>query len=172
MQRGCLTAGGVAPLVEPAPTSTRRAIARNRFALRFGRRLAASLIACAACVACGGGKPAKQPVPPPDEVAYPAGTMSAPVNDAEKVMMALRPKIRACYEERLKSDPKVEGIVRMQMKVGPDGVVTAAQSVGDTTLPDGVVDCIASVLKAAKFGAQGPAGSTIEIPLSFTRKQE
>jgi hypothetical protein len=134
--------------------------------------LALGALVLVALAACGGSKPAKHPEPPPEDVTYPAGTLSAPANDAEKVLRAMRGQIRRCYEDALKNDPKAEGVVKMQIKVDPDGEVTAAKPVGDTSLPSGVVGCISGLLKTAKFASPGPGGATFELPLSFTRREE
>jgi TonB family protein len=132
---------------------------------------------CAWAIACGGGKtPAPKAVPAAKEEeeapSTPPSEATGPAADARRVGTSMRPDLRACYEASLAKDAKIEGFVKFTVKVGPQGDVTSAVPAGSTPLSAELVDCLEKRIERAHFAPPGPAGATIEIPMSFTPKKE
>lgn len=111
---------------------------------------------CAATVASS-----PSPSPPP----LPAASS---VPDGARVIAALQPKFRACYQTQLSSDPNAEGSVTLTVDIAADGKVTNVTP-GGTTLPRVLVACLASVLARASFAAPTHGATALSLPLRFKK---
>jgi WD40 repeat protein len=89
--------------------------------------------------------------------------------NAERVVAALRPGFRACYNQGLQFDPTMTGKVVVSAKVSPNGEVDSADTIQNTGLSNGVVQCILRKVRNAQFDAPGPA-STLQFPITFARR--
>jgi outer membrane biosynthesis protein TonB len=135
-----------------------------------------TLISMVACVvACGGSEPAAMAPTSTTETAATAKNGAAPagageglpIPGADNVVAAMRPDFRACYNDGLKKNPKLEGSVLVEAKVGPKGEVTSSMPTDMQGLTPEVADCIAKRVKAATFSPPGEKGSTLKIPVNF-----
>ena len=129
------------------------------------------LILCSVATACGGSEPTAQaPTNAASTPAAPGGPAApaagAPIANADAVIATMKPDFRKCFEAAQQKDPKAAGKVMVVAKVGPTGEVTSATA-QDATLPAEAADCIAKRVKSAKFDPPGPAGSTLNVPVSF-----
>jgi hypothetical protein len=99
------------------------------------------------------------------------GAMSAsiPVKDADRVVQGLRPRYRQCYQLALNGDPSVLGNVVLQAKLAPTGGVISVEVLSNSGLPAQLTVCAGNVTKRAEFSPPGGGGSTLTIPLAFTK---
>ena len=137
------------------------------------------LVLVSSLVACGGTEPpAAAPTqsstvvtstPPTAGASAAASTdpSGAPVNDAEKVISAMRPDFRQCYNDGLKKDAKLEGSVMIEAKVGPKGEVVSTTASETQGLTPEVVECMSKRVKAGTFAPPGDKGSTVRVPVKF-----
>jgi outer membrane biosynthesis protein TonB len=127
--------------------------------------LAAVLAACASRT----GPPS--PEPPP--------RAEAPVKDAETeleeqtraVIVAHRPRLRACYEESLVKKPDQEGRVVLVIDVGQTGKAERVLEARREGLDDEVVHCLARVLKTIPFHDGAARTIRIQVPFAFSRQK-
>jgi hypothetical protein len=73
----------------------------------------------------------------------------------------VRPGVRDCYNDALRSFGHFEGTVHLAIHVAPDGSVDDVPMTGVETLPQSLVACISSVARSAKFEPPGGSGATI-----------
>ena len=99
-----------------------------------------------------------------------SSTATVPVSNADRVIAALRPRFRQCYQTGLNSDPSMSGKVVISAKVGPNGEVSSSDVASNSGLSPTVASCIANVVKRAQFDAPGGGGSTLNIPVTFVQQ--
>src|SRR5690606_27575029 len=104
------------------------------------------LFALAAALASCASRAPPAPDPP---------RLEPPISDAESeleeqtraVIVAHRPRLRACYEDALVGTPDLEGRVVLVIDVGQDGKAARVLEARREGLGDDVVRCLARVLK-------------------------
>jgi hypothetical protein len=96
-------------------------------------------------------------------------TATPALANAQRVVAGLRARFRACYQQGLNTDPTMSGSVSIQLKVAPNGDVTAANVLSNKGLSVGVTACMARGARNAQFDAS-PSGSEITIPINLTQK--
>jgi hypothetical protein len=73
--------------------------------------------------------------------------------------------IRACYEAALRTQPGLEGTVRVTFTIGADGRVSSAAASG---MDDGAAACIAGVIRGLEFPRPDGGGVvTVRYPFVF-----
>jgi hypothetical protein len=95
-----------------------------------------------------------------DDAADPTST------DVQRVVMAARSKLRACYNRKLASDPKATGKVVYSLAISADGSVTKVSVLSNTFSDAQVAACIEQELKAIQFPS-APKPTTVQIPFVF-----
>ncbi len=89
-------------------------------------------------------------------------TGSLPREVIARVMRAHAPKLRACYERALATNPTLAVTVTATFVIGSTGQVTSANATGaDGTL----TSCVAGVVKAATFPA--PSGGVVRVSYPY-----
>jgi hypothetical protein len=89
------------------------------------------------------------------------------VPDSDAVIIALRPKFRACYEEQKKKDGRdIAGMVSCGLHITKDGKVASVSVTRRAHLPDALMYCIAREMKTAKF-APLPDDAMLQVPVRF-----
>jgi len=63
----------------------------------------------------------------------------------------------------------MSGKLGVSVRIGPNGEVQSASMVSNSGLSPAATDCVVRVLKQAQFDAIGGGGSTMQVPLVFTR---
>jgi hypothetical protein len=73
---------------------------------------------------------------------------------------------RRCYNSALASDPTIEGLVRIGVRIGPDGSVCSTRIVA-STVPADLAMCVLHLFDVPSLPA--PVGGCIdaEIPMAF-----
>lgn len=134
--------------------------------------VSASFVGCAPPPA-----PPKKPeiarvVPPPPPVPAaeePEEIAVATVRDADRVVAALRPRFRSCYERgRRERGPRISGRMMLVASVRDDGTVKSARVRDVRGLPTMVTECVARQMRGAKFAPPGGA-ARLEVPVLFVR---
>ncbi len=128
---------------------------------------------------CGGSSTAASGSPafgstspqPLGDIKAGATTATRPIADADRVIAGLRPRLRLCFTNGLKADPKMNGRVMYTVSVAGDGSVTTANVVSNTGIAFDVVTCQVGVLKRAQFTAPGGSGSTLNVPITLSVSQ-
>jgi hypothetical protein len=110
---------------------------------------------------CSGAKSCAAAVAPP-----PPPPSSVP--DSARVIAALQPRLRACYQKQLAANPTLEGGVTMTIDVAADGSVTSVTP-GQTKLPPALVACLAGVIQRVSFSAPTNGATRFSVPLRFTK---
>lgn len=93
-----------------------------------------------------------------------------PAAEIRSVLEERAPQIRACYEKRLRVNNLLQGSLRLQVRVGNDGKVTAARTSGTLKDPE-VSSCIQAL--ARKWSFPPPTGgncAVFDAPYNFTPK--
>lgn len=117
-------------------------------------------------------EPNAAPVPPPADRApkpepkEPESSMRP--GDVMKVIRPANPRIRACYEKALKSNPKLEGKIVVHFTIGPTGGVSEADEKSDPAFPEAAVTrCVLAVFKALKFPPHAGGPTAVNFPVVF-----
>lgn len=108
-------------------------------------------------------------VPQRGDVQLGAPSATVPIPHVERVLAGLRPRLRACYWTALEGAPPMTGRLAIRANVSAEGAVTSTEAVVDSGLPVQLVGCAKAAIARAKFEAPGAKGSTLTIPMSFTR---
>ena len=124
-----------------------------------------------AVVASDGGAAPKSP---PEEPQEPQGsaltnavtTSSSTVADADRGVLAVRPKLRACYEAARGKGPEIVGMVTCGVRITKAGKVGAVGVTRRNSLPNPLVDCIIRVLGTAVFAPRAEE-AVIMVPVRF-----
>jgi hypothetical protein len=116
-------------------------------------------------VLTGSGAP-PAPVPGPS-VALGAPSGVSDVDHAARVIAALRPGFRRCYNRALQTDPSMTGAFALEAKIGPTGEVAAVTVTGKKGIPAELVMCLASVFRAAQFTAPQGGAATLSMPFNI-----
>ena len=112
-------------------------------------------------------KPASDPADPQGSTLTNAvTTSSASVADADRAILALRPKLRHCYEVARGKGPEIEGMVTCGLRITKAGKVGAVGLTRRDSLPNPLVDCIVRELATAAF-APRDAEAVIQVPVRF-----
>jgi outer membrane biosynthesis protein TonB len=126
-------------------------------------------------------KPVEEPAPEPE--ATPAPKTNRPrggewdcqgevaTTAAMKVINENRAQIRSCYERRLKVNNILQGDLRLRLKVGAGGKVTATSLSGSLKDSD-VFTCVRNIAQAWTFAA--PTGgncAVVAVPFTFSPKR-
>jgi hypothetical protein len=85
------------------------------------------------------------------------------------VVVAEKPKLRACYERGLERNPELAGHVVLVLEVGQAGNATHVFEARREGLGDDEVKCFAHVLKAAHFHDGAARAVRIQVPLAFAK---
>ncbi len=103
------------------------------------------------------------PSAPPEE---PEDVPGPPPRDTERVVAALRPKFRACFERGRIDHRNMRGKVVLVTRVAPDGSVERARIAGRDGISRSVADCIARHMAQATFSPRATP-ATFELPVRF-----
>jgi hypothetical protein len=80
------------------------------------------------------------------------------------------PALRACYEDGVQKDPKLEGRIELLIKIGKKGGVMGVGNAG-SNMPDyTVVRCVRSVFTGLTFPAPEHGAATVVVPMFFRLK--
>jgi hypothetical protein len=90
------------------------------------------------------------------------------VADADRGIVAVRPKLRRCYEIARGKGPEIAGMVTCGVRITKAGTVGAVGVTRRDSLPDPLVECIIRELKTAVF-APRDAEAVIMVPVRFGR---
>jgi hypothetical protein len=89
------------------------------------------------------------------------------VPNAKRVLAALAPSFKACYDAGLAQDPSLVGRVLVTLHVAGDGSVSTAKAHRTGFLNDATITCILKTALAARFDAPRAAAPVVRIPLTF-----
>lgn len=117
-----------------------------------------------ACAAEDGRGEPRQPVLAGPEGAPQVEGRVAP-EEVRMAVMRVRPRIRACYERALKSDPTLALRLTMGFTVGTDGKVSEVKLDGLTPAAAELGKCLTAAMKAMVFA---PRDTTVMVRYPFT----
>ncbi|MBK8939692.1 MAG: AgmX/PglI C-terminal domain-containing protein [Polyangiaceae bacterium] len=89
------------------------------------------------------------------------------VSNASAVVAGMAAGLRRCYNRGLNEDPTMQGSLKLNVAVGPNGEVLSATPVGVKGLSGTVASCAAAVASSRSFDKPGGGSATITIPVSF-----
>lgn len=93
-----------------------------------------------------------------------------PLSDADRVVAALRPRFRKCYQDGLNDDPNMSGKTVLAAKVQPNGEVANVEIAENQGLSPKVTACMSRALKNAQFTANG-SFSTVRVPVTMIQNR-
>lgn len=114
---------------------------------------------------------ASAPRVPPDEplgsvLSNAPTTSSSKVADADAAIVAVRPKLRACYLAARGNGPEIVGMVTCGVRIDRAGKVVAVGITRRNSLPAPLVECIVRELKMAIFAPRADE-AVIMVPVRF-----
>jgi TonB family protein len=74
--------------------------------------------------------------------------------------------IKACYDRALRTNPTAEGRVKVEFTIQPNGTVSGARAVENTTGSDEVATCVVSTVERFRFNP-GPSGGSVTFSYPF-----
>ena len=92
------------------------------------------------------------------------------ITNAARVIAAMRPAFRACFQKGLDQNPDAQGSIRLAIKVGPGGEVSGVSATPSGNLPPGVVDCVTTRAKRAQFDPPEGGASVVNVPVTFVKQ--
>jgi hypothetical protein len=92
------------------------------------------------------------------------------ISNAAKVVAAMRPAFRACYQKSLDQNPDSQGSIKMAIKVGPGGEVTGVTATPSGNLAPGVIDCVTARARRAQFDPPEGGAATVQVPVTFVKQ--
>jgi hypothetical protein len=92
------------------------------------------------------------------------------ITNAARVIAAMRPAFRACFQKGLDQNPDAQGSIRLAIKVGPGGEVSNVTATPSGNLPPGVVDCVTTRAKRAQFDPPEGGASVVNVPVTFVKQ--
>ena len=92
------------------------------------------------------------------------------ITNAARVIAAMRPAFRACFQKGLDQNPDAQGSIRLAIKVGPGGEVASVSATPSGNLPPGVVDCVTTRAKRAQFDPPEGGASVVNVPVTFVKQ--
>jgi hypothetical protein len=92
------------------------------------------------------------------------------ISNAARVIAAMRPAFRACFQKGLDQNPDAQGSIRLAIKVGPGGEVSGVSATPSGNLPPGVVDCVTTRAKRAQFDPPEGGASVVNVPVTFVKQ--
>lgn len=99
----------------------------------------------------------------------PSPPSSGSVSNAAEVVASMRAGFRTCYQRALASDAKVEGAVRITLRIGADGQVSEAKAAA-LGLPVSSVDCLLERAMSGRFAPPDGGYAIIAVPVTFIRE--
>lgn len=92
------------------------------------------------------------------------------VSNASRVVAGMRAGFRACYQRGLNENPDAEGAIRLTIRVGPGGEVSAVTAVPSGNLPGSVVGCVKARARAAQFDPPEGGSAAVVVPVTFVKQ--
>jgi hypothetical protein len=92
------------------------------------------------------------------------------ITNAARVIAAMRPAFRACFQKGLDQNPDAQGSIRLAIRVGPGGEVSGVTATPSGNLPPGVVDCVSTRAKRASFDPPEGGASVVNVPVTFVKQ--
>lgn len=119
----------------------------------------------------GPGTQGNTPAGPSLSVDVRPPTMTGPpLGDADRVVAALRPRFRKCYQDGLNDDPNMSGKTVLAAKVQPNGEVASVEVSENQGLSPKVTACMSRALKNAQFTGNG-SFSTVRVPVTMIQNR-
>lgn len=91
---------------------------------------------------------------------------SSSVPNAGKVIAAMKPQFKDCYDKARGGGPHIEGMVTTILHVGKKGKVQSMSLVRRSQLPPPLVECINKALSTAAFEPT-PEDEIVVVPVRF-----
>ncbi len=118
----------------------------------------------------GSGQTAKVSGPKAAMPGVSSSVAGGSISNAARVIAAMRPAFRACFQKGLDQNPDAQGSVRLAIKVGPGGEVSSVQATPSGNLPPGVVDCVTTRAKRAQFDPPEGGAAVVQVPVTFVKQ--
>lgn len=113
----------------------------------------------AAACASGGSRAGERS---PSAAPPPGGTE----RDIARVVSEMRPGFRACYEQALAQDAKIQGCVRLAIVLNHDGAVSSVGA--ESALPPVLVDCLRAHATRSRFPPPSGGRGVVVLPIALT----
>lgn len=98
---------------------------------------------------------------PPEDPNLACGAVSSPFEQQ------IRPEIKKCFFDAMKTNQKLSGNVKLVVHVGPKGRIQAVNVIDAKELGPGAVACMTKVVKSATFDTSPCKDRQIQMPMAF-----
>jgi hypothetical protein len=88
--------------------------------------------------------------------------------NGDRAMAAVDPAIRACAVENTATTPTT---IALRLSVGPSGEVESVEPATAARVPAPLLSCVVGAVTSAKFGAPGPIGASLVLPVTVPGRQ-
>jgi outer membrane biosynthesis protein TonB len=101
-----------------------------------------------------------------------AAVSGGAINNASRVVAAMRAAFRGCYQRGLNDNPDAQGSIRLTIKVGPGGEVSGVTTSQSGNLPASVIECVKARARAAQFDPPQGGSAAVQVPVTFVKQQQ
>jgi hypothetical protein len=92
------------------------------------------------------------------------------IDDADRVLTDLRPKLLACYTQRLRANPAAHGFITMDLVVDHEGRVSHVDTTGGAVLGPRTMSCLVHIVEGAQFAPPHGGGNMfLHVPFNLQR---
>ena len=109
-----------------------------------------------------GARPSSSPQVRPGQVAS-QGRLAPEI--IRRIVRQNLPKVRYCYENRLRSDPTLQGRITVRFVIGADGSVTSSSDAGSTLRDPATMSCVLAAFRSLTFPR--PQGGSVSVTYPF-----
>ena len=139
-------------------------------------------VACAACAPAPAPKSEVEVLPPPSasasvqnaapgKVDRKPGVGRLPPTVIQQIVRSHFSEMRRCYEDALRTSPKLEGKVLVRFIIDRDGHTSSAEDGGSTIADPNVIACVVSEFKALVYPVPEGGIITVVYPILFSLTQ-
>lgn len=98
--------------------------------------------------------------------------MAAPygMTEVARVVAGVQSGFRRCFNRSLREDPNTSGVIALEVKVGPDGEVTAVTAQSAKGISPSLVLCLSLTMRQARFPPPPSGSATLGIPFTIARQ--
>jgi Ca-activated chloride channel family protein len=89
------------------------------------------------------------------------------VGNAARIVAAMRPGFRSCYQRALADEPDAAGSIRLTIRVAEGGEVAGVSPFPSDSLPGDILLCVMARARAAQFDAPEGGSAIISVPVTF-----
>jgi hypothetical protein len=104
---------------------------------------------------------------PVTKTAVASRTTVGTVDNAQRVVLGMRPAFHACYRREIESNPDAQGKVRLTLQIGAGGEVDKVSATHSGNLSPTLVGCMVQRARAAEFHPPAEGSAVVAVPVTL-----